>query len=275
MDISVNNDQRSGILATVLFHTILLLILIYFGYRTPLPLPSEQGILINFGTSATGSGDIQPMQKSNVDDVAKTEPTASAAAQPVKSENKVLTQDLEAAPALPKKEATKVKTPVVKPTETKKPVVTNNTTPKEPVKSEPTVNPSAIYTGKKNTTSNTSSGQGNTGGPGDQGDPTGSVNTNGTGKGTAGVSYDLSGRSLRKKPDIEDRSQDFGIVVVDIVVDKYGNVTSVLAPGRGSTTNSLSLVNKAKEAALRAKFNQDLNDLEDRKGSFTFVFSPK
>ena len=49
-----------GIVGTVIFHIVVLLILILFGFFTPLPLPGEEGILVNFGTSDHGLGDIEP-----------------------------------------------------------------------------------------------------------------------------------------------------------------------------------------------------------------------
>lgn len=272
MELIQNKYKRSGLIGTLLFHGLLLLLLIIWGLTTPLPLPEEEGILISFGNTATGMGEIQPSES--------TPASAAAASVPEVKETPVLTQEHEESIAIPKKEEVKpkpkpVEKPKVQPKEVVKPTTTTpKETPKETVKEEPKVNPNAMYPGKQNT-SNTSNSQGTTGTPGDQGDPKGSNTTAGTGLGTAGVSYDLSGRNWRVKPSISDNSQDFGRVVIEIIVDKYGNVTSATGPARGSTTTSLHLLNKAKESALRAKFNQDLNDLEERKGSITFVFSPK
>ena len=272
MELVQNKYKRSGLIGTLLFHGILLLLLIIFGLYSKFPPPEDEGILISFGNTPTGMGEIQPSESS---------PTSSAAAAvPEVKETPVLTQEHEESIALPKKEEVKPKPkPVVKPKVTpKEPLKTTTTkpveTPKETPKEEPKVNPNAMYPGKQNTSS-TSSSQGNTGQPGDQGDPKGSNTQAGTGLGSAGVSYDLSGRSWRVKPSLTDNSQDFGRVVIEIIVDKYGNVTSATGPARGSTTTSLHLLNKAKDAAMRAKFNQDLNDLEERKGTITFVFSPK
>ena len=44
-----------------MFHTGLLAFAILFGFATPLPLPEEEGILINFGTDDFGAGDEEPM----------------------------------------------------------------------------------------------------------------------------------------------------------------------------------------------------------------------
>ena len=49
-------EHRRGIFGTILFHGVILLLLLFFGFITPLPLPEEKGILVDFGNSATGSG---------------------------------------------------------------------------------------------------------------------------------------------------------------------------------------------------------------------------
>lgn len=53
-------EHKKGIIGTVIFHTIVLLMLIFLGFFTPLPLPGEEGILVNFGNSENGLGDREP-----------------------------------------------------------------------------------------------------------------------------------------------------------------------------------------------------------------------
>jgi len=53
-------EHKNGIIGTIIFHVIVLLLLIFLGFFTPLPLPGEEGILVNFGTSDNGFGDIEP-----------------------------------------------------------------------------------------------------------------------------------------------------------------------------------------------------------------------
>jgi colicin import membrane protein len=52
--------HKKGILGTAIFHLIVLILLIFLGFFTPLPLPGEEGILVNFGTSENGLGDLEP-----------------------------------------------------------------------------------------------------------------------------------------------------------------------------------------------------------------------
>ena len=49
-----------GVIWTTLYHAIVLLILIFFGFRYPHPPPEDEGILVNFGTSETGLGSVEP-----------------------------------------------------------------------------------------------------------------------------------------------------------------------------------------------------------------------
>jgi len=53
-------EHKRGIIGTTIFHIIVLLLLLFLGFFTPLPLPGEEGILVNFGTSDNGFGDIEP-----------------------------------------------------------------------------------------------------------------------------------------------------------------------------------------------------------------------
>jgi len=86
------------------------------------------------------------------------------------------------------------------------------------------------------------------------------------------VSFTLSGRKLIRTPQITDHSQETGKVVVDITVDKDGNVETAIPGGRGSTTTSSYLYRLAKEAALKAKFNPSPEGADIQKGTISFVF---
>jgi TonB family protein len=61
-------------------------------------------------------------------------------------------------------------------------------------------------------------------------------------------------------------------VVVDITVNKDGTVINARPGARGTTTTSSLLFSKAKEAALKAKFNPGTAGVEEQRGTITFVF---
>lgn len=53
--------SRRGLIATIVYHTLLVLLLLFAGLTFPDPPPEEEGILVNFGTDDTGFGDFEPM----------------------------------------------------------------------------------------------------------------------------------------------------------------------------------------------------------------------
>ncbi|AHW62318.1 hypothetical protein FH5T_19550 [Draconibacterium orientale] len=54
------SEKKKGLIGTIVFHTIVLILLLVLGFFTPLPLPGEEGILVNFGNSENGLGDREP-----------------------------------------------------------------------------------------------------------------------------------------------------------------------------------------------------------------------
>lgn len=50
-----------GLIATIIYHALLLLLLLFAGLTFPDPPPEEEGILVNFGTDEFGLGDFEPM----------------------------------------------------------------------------------------------------------------------------------------------------------------------------------------------------------------------
>ncbi|MEA3462656.1 MAG: hypothetical protein U9R49_12295, partial [Bacteroidota bacterium] len=53
--------KRRGLIATIVYHAVLLLVLVFAGLTFPDPPPEEEGILVNFGTDEFGLGDFEPM----------------------------------------------------------------------------------------------------------------------------------------------------------------------------------------------------------------------
>jgi len=53
--------NRRGLIGTIIYHILLLLLLVFAGLTFPDPPPEDEGILVNFGTEETGLGDFEPM----------------------------------------------------------------------------------------------------------------------------------------------------------------------------------------------------------------------
>lgn len=88
-----------------------------------------------------------------------------------------------------------------------------------------------------------------------------------------GTAFNLAGRSLATtppKPEYNSKSE--GKVIVEIRVDRNGNVVSA-SPGKaGTTTNDPILREAAKNAALKTKFNSAPNAAEIQVGTITYTF---
>ncbi len=82
--------------------------------------------------------------------------------------------------------------------------------------------------------------------------------------------YSLTGRSLIGALPIPSyRSNSEGRVVITITVDELGRVTSA-SPHASSTTNDATLINAARDAALKARFTDSSEFLQQ--GPITYIF---
>jgi hypothetical protein len=89
---------------------------------------------------------------------------------------------------------------------------------------------------------------------------------------TKGVTYVLPGRKMIKEPKIDNLTMEKGIVVVEITVNKYGNVVKAVPGIEGSTTTSKYLHTKAQQAAESVKFDTSPVMPIEQKGTITVTF---
>ena len=184
-----------------------------------------------------------------------------------------MTQDFEEAPSIPvKKETTKKKKeepvkenikPVEKPKVEEKPV-------EEPRKADPR----AMYTGK-NISSQSKGSEGETEPGGNQGDPSGSPDSQsrvGESLGGNGPGFYLEGRGKVYLPEPGLNYKRQGVVVVEILVDRNGNVVSAREGVKGSTTADVTLLRLAREAALKSRFTAKADAPVHQKGTITYYF---
>lgn len=253
----------------------------------------EEGILVNFGTTDFGSGDVQPQQKNDIPVVEPivepkiSEPSANQKAAPKQK----ISEPVKTKPTLTQSEETAVldknKKKVTTPDKTSKKTTpdksTENDTGKDTKtspstdqtnqKKDPEVNKRALYPGK--TTVN-SGGEGNDSKAGDKGQRDGSPEkgayegTN-SGLGKSGVGYSLSGRKLINAPAVEDNSNIEGKITISIKVDQNGKVIAA-SLGTPTTISNNALVQKAIAAAKQAKFDANKTASEEQFGTITFVF---
>lgn len=114
-------EHRTGLIGTIITHAVILVLLLFFGFFTPLPLPGEEGILVNFGDSDTGFGSEEPAPSETAPEKDQEEkrvetqtppPPSQKAVAPVQKEA-LMTQDMEKTVAMEsakkKKDTEKVK----------------------------------------------------------------------------------------------------------------------------------------------------------------------
>lgn len=241
-------DKGIAIVGTIVFHALAVLVLFLMAFKTPLPLPGEEGVEVDLGMMDLGMGNLQPET-----------PAIPMAAQPQqetsKSEEEIVTQNDDEAPALEKPKTTKPKQE--QPTETPK----------------PTVNQRALFKGSNNPQAGGS--EGITGQPGDQGKPNGLAGIkqyDGQGGKGYGTGYDLGGRGAKSLHRPSDDFTEEGVVVVDIWVDRAGKVTRAEVARKGTTLINNDMRQKAIQAALRSTFASDPNAPEEQHGTITYTF---
>ncbi len=117
------------------------------------------------------------------------------------------------------------------------------------------------------------SGKGNTGKPGNQGDPSGDPDAKaleGISKGSGRVGGGLGNRGVLHEPKISDASQKTGRVVISVCVDKNGKVIKAAYTQKGSTTTDSELKDIARRAALQFKFTE--SEVVEQCGTITVDF---
>lgn len=302
---SFTGDQRKGLFATVIFHTGVLLLLLFFGIAASLPSSDNQGgITLDFGNSETGFGLEEPPAgriQVNKEDKAEVIPAAtrSKAKVPVQRAEEILTQNFENTASINtalKKKADKEKK--IKLEEDKQireelarqkkleEAERQQLAEAERVKKEEATKSLAIDSRAKNAfgtgkidNDSKSRSQGITYGGGNQGSLDGTPGAKqygsggGQGNGTgSGTSFSLSGRSALSLPKPSFPGNEAGTVIVEVTVDKLGKVTKALPGARGSNTMDADLLEAARKAAMSAVFNTDANAPAFQKGTITYHF---
>jgi len=262
-------ERQYGILGTFIIHNIIVLILLFTYITLSRPISSEGGILINFGDIENAGGPLEPALNDQIASVA-----AGSQDSPAETEEGMLTQDFEEAPAVNKPPATKK--PETKPAKKpeQKPVQRTVTAPAE---KKPVVNTKALYSSKSNkgqSTTESGTSEGIYKGSGNMGDPSGTTESDNYAKGLGGqgIRFDLTGRnSLHlQKPEFDVLKE--GIVKVEISVDRTGKIISATPGVKGSTIVDNTLYAAAKKAALESKFNMKNDAPERQVGTITYYF---
>ena len=127
---------------------------------------------------------------------------------------------------------------------------------------------------KINDTSGGGGSDGENDGEGNEGAQNGNIEGKGIVQGE-GIGWALSGRGMIGKPTLSERPSEKGKVVLDIYVDRNGQVISTARNYPLSTTTSNYLFALAEKAAKKATFTVRQDAPPKQKGSMTFNFELK
>ena len=269
-----NKNKLYGIIGTVVFHAIVLVLLFTLCFRTPLPLPGEAGVEVNLGMYSQGFGQ-------EVNQPEETEPVKET---PKVEEQKIETNDVieedivsedEEAPAIeqPQEEVEEI----IEEPENKEEIVEEIVEEKQEEivpEEKPVVNQKALFQVPKNDKKITSS-EGDDNGKNDKGKDNGlkdieRYDVNG-GSGD-GIAYDLGGRGAKSIAAPSKEFSEEGTIVVNIKVDREGRVVEATIQYKGSNLYNKDMQESALRAARNSIFNKDENAPEIQSGTITYNY---
>jgi|SRR6185312_10097136 len=256
------NNKGIAYFGTIAFHAAILLFLILYKIITPLPpyphvQPPSVEVALDFGNNINGTGNVEAPNKGNNPTPDNMHTTNSSSA--VTPSNSTITNNSEDNPSM---NSSKHPGKVDK---------IDTATPR------PTVSVQlASALNKFSHSKGQPGGNGNSGQEGNAGSPDGKTPGVGNGNTPGGAEFFLTGRNLLSHPTPVNVSQDQGKVVVEITVDPSGTVIKAVPGGKGSTTSSPYLFQKAKETAMATKFSQSKDpNTPQQQGTMTIVFEIK
>lgn len=251
-----NKDKHKlyGILATVAFHAIAVVLLFNLCFRTPLPLPGEAGVEVNLGMYAEAMSQQDDMTTSQQVEETESQQVEESTSEDVEEE--ILSED-ENIPSIEEVEETEEVEEIVE----------------EVVEEKPVVNQRALFQVNKKKQETPSEGSSDEV-VGEQGSPNGLKDIEryvGHGGSGDGPSYDLGGRGAKSISSPSKDISEEATIVVDIWVDKEGRVQRAEI-GKGTTTTNSDMRASALQAARNSVFVKDDKAADLQKGTITYNF---
>jgi hypothetical protein len=263
-----NNHNWFGLAGTIFIHGIIFLLLYFFVLTPPNPPWADGGTYMILGEENMGGPSETPVENPQPNETyteIKSEPAPEELSQSTDEVNVI------AKKADDKKVAKPIITPPIE-------------RPKDEIVLPRKADAHSLFRKKSNSSDDGGHGSGTE--PGNEGNPDGKpdgiiggtgTGNEGTGTGSGpdggGVKYSLTGRRVAKKPNISANSKDVGIVVVNITVDRAGNVIKAEPGARGTTTLNADKLREAKNAALSTKFSPKADGPEEQYGTMTVSFT--
>lgn len=286
-------NKKYGLIGTIIFHAVIVLVL-FTSLSTPEPgHPYPDDIVIDFGNSETGLGQEEPQasqapnpKPEEVEATTPPEPTQSVPVQDVVEET--VTQDEPSEIAIneqkkkeiekqkeldrKKREEDRIKKEeadrLKKIQEAKEAERQKELQRQADIIAEHNKYGSVFGKGKGQDGNGTTSGKDNMG----RQDGSNTNNFGQAGLGNNGVQATLLGRSAVSLPVAKIQKNASGIVVVQVTVDRDGNVIKAVPGYKGSTTLDDDLLEAARRAAVESKFNVKHDAAIQQTGTIRYTF---
>lgn len=279
-------NKRKGFVISVVVHTLIILLAALYGFTYQVPPPEPGGILVNLGVPDVGQGDENATESSPAKPVEEvTKPQEEEATPPPQPQPKVekeqpqkevKTTEDPAAAALKKKQQEEARKKAEEERQRKEAEAEAKRKAEEE-RQRKEAEAQRLKDQIAGGLSGSGKGKGNTGKPGNQGDPNGDPNASaleGISSGAGVVGGGLSGRGImRKGPAIIDNSQEQGTVVLEVCVDRSGKVVSAEYLLKGSTTADSRLISLAKQNANAWRFSE--GNVDKQCGTIRYEFRLK
>lgn len=282
------NNKRTSAIITAIVMALLMLILFYPFLSFAVDDPDEiSGIMINLGTPDSESfgdeiGAAPTESEENVDDsadVAEDVPDDSEEPAPIADASTnvpkdAATDDKESVAAKKEKEKKAAEAKKKAEAEAKKKAAAEA---KKKAEEEKKRKEKELADKKKELSDLLGGGDGNDSDTnGDKDGEPDKANLEGISTGTGDIGGGLSGRDVRSRPTITDKSQATGKVVVKVCVNAAGKVISATKTQAGTTATSQTLIKKAVEGAKKYTFSPaSATDQDKQCGTITFNFKVK
>ncbi len=241
--------KRWGLASALLYLALWVVLMILIKFPPVEAKPYDEGILINFGNTEAAGG----LEDTRLSD--------DQAQRPVEARPSTAPSQLVTSPHGD--------------VEVPQPDKPRPTTQPDPVEQPRQADPRSLFPGR--TPGSTSPAEGTSTGAGNQGNLAGSPegSHDGTGTGTSGTAYNLTGRSSIGALPLPAYNRDReGKVVIEITVNPEGQVINARHNAKGSTLTDGQLIEAARQAALKSRFNKA--EIENNQvGTITYVFKMK
>lgn len=277
-------NKKRGMIVSIVVHVALLMLALLPLLTFPDPPPGQEGILVNLGLPDVGQGNenagptaVTEDQPEEVPEEETAPPPPSASEPEPEPEREVITAD-DSEVALQKEKERKRKEQEAKERrEREKEEARKRAEAEAKRKAEQAQQKkeaeAADFKESLGGLFGEGDGKGNTGTSGNQGDTDGDPNSDiltGISTGSGKVGGGLGSRGVARTHKPKDNSQEQGVVVVYVCVDKSGKVLSAEFTQRGSTATSSRLKNLAESSAKQWQFAP--GQVDKQCGTITYNF---